>query len=205
MKNEIIQHREVWFDRLMPDIRQHFADVKFEVPENIRFSCGWPHKNGCGAKKRTIGQCWDTTASTDGFFQIFISPTLGDPVKAVGVQIHEIAHAVVGLKHGHRKPFADCAKAVGLTPKWTATGESDELKAKIGVWIERIGPYPHGALRASAIDKDKEKGRMLLLECGCGLKIRSTQKWVDQYGQSWPCPCGSVLLLEGSDGDDDGD
>lgn len=205
MLTETITHREVWLDRLMPMIREHFNGAGYSVPSAIRLTCGWPHKGGVGQKKRRIGECWDSKASTDDHFQIFISPTLDDLTIVVGTLIHEVVHAVVGLHAGHKKPFSDCAKAVGLTPKWTATGQTDELKATIKQWTEQIGPYPHGALRASAMDEKKEKGRMLLLECECGLKIRSTQKWIDEYGTEWPCPCGSVLHHNGDGGPEDGE
>lgn len=166
-------------------------------------TCGWPSKGALGKKKRRIGECWDDKASTDRHFEIFISPCLDNPFKVLGVAVHEVVHAVVGLKAGHRKAFGDCATKVGLTKPWTATGESPDLLKIIEEWIKQIGPYPHGALRDKAVDAEKEKGRMLLLECECGLKIRSTQKWLDTYGASWPCPCGSRLVnKENDDGDE---
>ncbi|KKL44815.1 hypothetical protein LCGC14_2361940, partial [marine sediment metagenome] len=123
-----------------------------------------------------------------------------DPIRVVGVIVHEVVHAVVGLKCGHKGAFGKCAAAVGLTKPWTATGETDELKTSIRDWIDPLGPYPHGAL--SLITTPKEVGRMLLLQCECGLKIRTTQKWIDAYGSEWPCPCGSKLIVpETKEGD----
>lgn len=190
----VLDQREAWLNAMRPFIKDHFKSFGFEVPELIRFSCGWPHKGGTAAKKRVIGQVWDDKCTTDKHFLIFISPTLDDPIKVVGVQIHEVVHAIVGLKSGHKKPFSKCAEMVGLTAPWTATGESDALKATIAEWVKAIGPYPHGALNPGAIKEKSEKGRLLLLECVCGLKIRSTQKWIDTYGTEWPCPCGEILV-----------
>lgn len=197
-----ITEREAWLNAMRPFINAHFKAVGFDVPPLIRFSCGWPSKGGLGNKKRVIGQVWDDTCTTDKHFLIFISPTLDDPIRVVGVQIHEVVHAVVGLAAKHKKPFSSCAAMVGLTPKWTATGESEALKATIAEWVKAVGPYPHGALNPGmGLDKP-EKGRMLLLECECGLKIRTTQKWLDAYGPEWACPCGQTLVyteIEGKD------
>lgn len=178
----------------MPYITEHFAEAGFECPENISLTCGWPSKMGLGRKKMRIGECWDSKAATDGKFHIFISPVLDKPVQVVGVLIHEIVHAVVGLKAGHKKPFARCAAAVGLVKPWTATTETPELKAKIRGWVDLVGPYPHGALKPKVLAKEGEKGRLLLMECDCGLKIRTTRTWLDTYGTEWPCPCGAKLV-----------
>ena len=188
-----IENREHWLNLILPFIQERFKAAGYEVPQNLRFTCGFPSKGALGAKKRRIGECWDSGASSDKVFEISVSPTLDDPIKVVGVQIHEVVHAVVGLKVGHKKPFAKCAEAVGLTKPWTATGESDELKEAIKGWVDRVGPYPHGALKPRHKEQG-EKGRMLLMQCKCGLKVRTTQKWIDAYGESWPCPCAGELV-----------
>lgn len=188
--------REAWLEKMMPYVTTHFESVGYKVPKDIRVSCGWPHKGGIAKRKQRIGECWDSKLTTDNHFLIFISPILDEPVKVVGVLIHEVVHAVVGLKVSHKKPFATCAAMVGLTAPWTGTGETDELKSTIKGWIAKVGPYPHGAIKPRAMQAEQEKGRMLLLECECGLKIRSTQKWIDLYGQRWPCACGSKLVVQ---------
>lgn len=201
------EFREQWLERLLPHITLHFRKHLFTVPTNLRVSCGFPSKGALGRKKIRIGECWPTEATEDNYFHIFISPLLEDSIKVAGVLVHEVAHAVVGLEHKHKKPFIECAKAVGLTPKWTATGESPELVAVIEGWIKEVGPYPHGALKPNTLKKIlSEKGRMLLMECKCGLKIRTTKKWIEAYGRTWPCPCGKKLKAanqENDDGDED--
>lgn len=186
--------REDWLNRAMPMIREHFAGAGFEVPEKIRLTCGFPSKMGMGRKKRRIGECWDSSCTTDGYHLIFISPVLGDPIKVLGTQVHEVVHAAVGTKHGHKAPFSKAAKAVGLIKPWTSTKESDDLVERINRWIKGLGPYPHGALDPKVMERETEKGRMLLMECECGLKIRTTQKWLDRFGPKWPCPCGAALV-----------
>lgn len=190
---------------LLPFIREHFDAVGLDVPSNIRLTCGFPSKSALGQKKRRIGECWDQSQTTDKHHEICVSPLIADPIKVGGILVHEIIHATIGCKHGHKKPFAMAAEKVGLTKPWTATGETEELKKLIQGWVDRVGPYPHGALTPAAIESRKQKGRLLLLECECGLKIRSTAKWIDRYGEEWPCPCGKKLKaqLESEDGEDD--
>lgn len=195
-----IENREHWLNLMLTTyIRSHFKDAGYEVPTNVRFTCGFPSKMALSNTKRRIGECWDDKASADGTFEISISPVLDNSVRVVGVQIHEVVHAVVGLKHGHKKVFGECAAAVGLTKPWTATSETDELKTKIQGWVDRLGPFPHGALSARVLERKAEKGRMLLMQCGCGLKIRTTQKWIDAYGEEWNCMCGGMLTHESED------
>lgn len=190
----------------MPMIQLHFNEWPhkgpiakqnhgYVVPDNIRVACGWPHKGGTAKRKRTIGQCWSTSCSNDKTFEIFISPYLAEPTRVLGVLIHEVVHATVGLDKGHKEAFGLCAGAVGLTKPWTATGEGPELVEELKLWLLQLGPYPHSALDAHMIDKAKDGTRMLLLECeACGCKIRTTQKWLDDYGFEWPCPCENGKL-----------
>lgn len=202
-----LDQREQWLVRAMKPLTELFKDNNYTVPENIRVSCGWPHKGGTGAKKRVLGQCWDKVASTDGYWQVFISPVLDDPSVVLDTLVHEIVHAVVGIKAGHKKPFIECATAVGLVgPKWSEAEAGEPLKELLIGWIEELGPYPHGALKPSAVNKKAEPTRCLLMQCGsCGCKIRTTQKWLDQHGDLWPCPCGDQLVSEAGaeDGDDE--
>ena len=193
--------REDWLTRMLDQfIREHFQRAGYTAPHNVRVTCGFPSRSALSTKKQAIGECWDSLSSDDGHFQISVSPVLSDTVQVVGVLIHEVVHATVRLKCGHKGPFTKCSTAVGLVKPWTATGETEELKASIREWVDVLGPYPHGALTPKK--KTREVGRMLLLQCGCGLKIRTTQKWIDEYGPAWPCPCGSKLIVpEPEEGD----
>ena len=188
------KHKEVWLAEAMKLVRKHFEDAGFEVPEHVRVSTGWPHKQGISQKKRRIGEAWSHTCSGDGVHEVIISLWLDDPVKVLGVLIHEVVHVTVGVEHGHRKPFADCAKAVGLTKPWTATGESPELVEKLEGWAKKLGDYPHARLDQKPTEK--KGSRLIKMECGdCGCKIRTTATWLDEYdGFTWPCPCGGEFV-----------
>ena len=189
--------REEWL-HLVTDthLRPLFTGKGHDVPVKVRIGVGWPSKRALSNKNRRIGEAWSEQCSEDQTHEIILSPCLADPSRLVDVLIHELVHVTVGIKHGHKKPFSACAKAVGLVKPWTATTASPELVEQITGWLKAIPAYPHGML--SSLSQSKPEGtRMLLLECeDCGLKIRSTQKWIDEYGPRWPCPCGSKLIHE---------
>lgn len=187
-------YKEEWLDKALNRfVRKHFANVGYTVPDQVRVSTGWPSRGALAKKKRTIGQAWSNSCSADNTHEIIISIYLDDPIKILGVLVHEVIHVTVGVDAGHGKSFTDCMKLVGLTGKPTATGESEELVETLRGWVEKLGPYPHAKLDGSG--QKKQSTRLLKMECQCGCKIRVTQKWVEEYGTEWPCPCGSELIL----------
>lgn len=192
------RHREVWLDQAMHFVRRHFAANDYTVPEHVRVGVGWPSRGALSEKKRTIGQAWTNECSADNVHEIIISLWLDDPIKVLGVLIHEVIHVTVGVEHGHKKPFTDCMKEVGLCGKATATEETPELVEQLKVWVKELGQYPHAKLDGLKKEK-KQSTRLLKMECGaCGCVIRTTQKWVDEHGDGWDCPCqeGSFTLSD---------
>jgi len=188
--------KEAWLATALDRyVRPHFEKAGLTIPEHVRVSTGWPSRGALAAKSRTIGQAWSNSCSADGVHEIIISVYLDDPIKILGVLIHEAIHVTVGVEAGHGRPFVDAMKATGLTGKPTATDESDELKATLAKWVDKLGPYPHAKLDATKNLK-KQSTRLLKLECECGCKVRVTQKWIDEYGPEWDCPCGGTLEAE---------
>ena len=168
-----------------------FINKGYEIPENIRFTCGLPSKGAFGKNNRTIGQCWDSSVSSDNTIEIMISPTIDRTNRVIGVLLHEMVHAVVGNEHGHKKPFKDCAIAVGLAGKMTATTNTAELDDYIdNSIIESIGEYPHAKIDYT--QQKKQGTRMIKATCTCcGYVIRTSQKWI---GQGLPiCCCGGAF------------
>lgn len=187
------KHKEVWLNEALDQfIRPHFKEAGYTAPKHVRISTGWPSRGAFGKKSRRIGEAWTNKCSDDGAHEIIISLYLDDPIKVLGVLIHEVVHVTVGVEHGHKKPFVDCMKAVGLCGKPTATDETPELMATIKGWLKTLGQYPHAKLDGK--NQKKQSTRLLKLECrGCGCKVRVTQKWIEEYGSKWPCPCGFEL------------
>lgn len=186
-----IENREQWLMSAVELTKPLFESHGYKVPQ-IRVACGWPSKGGLAAKKRTIGQCWPTTAASDAIGQIFISPFLGEPTDSeqgvLATLVHEVCHAVVGCKEKHNKVFGKCARCVGLEGKLTATVAGDPLLEQMTKWAKILGPYPHGTLdRAQSPDK-KQSTRLIKCECPeCGYVCRTTRKWLEEVGAPW-CP-----------------
>ena len=134
--------REQWLIAGAELMSSWFSEVDAPEPKKLQFAVGFPKY----CKPNAIGQCWDKIASEDKeHHNIFVSPVLADPVEVLGVVLHEQVHASVGVEHGHKKPFKDVVKKLGLAGKATATFvELDSpLHKRMLELVEKIGPYPH--------------------------------------------------------------
>ncbi len=206
--------REAWMTAaLWGHIDAHFTAAGYDVPPNIRVTCGFPSTHATARKHLRIGECWDPSMSKDQTSEISVSPFIDEPLRVLGILVHEVVHTVVGLKAGHLAPFSQCAKAVGLEGPWSGTTESPTLVIEMARWVRALGEYPHAALSQDALDpvtgdpilvpssSRKQTTRMILLTCSCGCKIRTTRLWIAKYGGSWACPCGSHLMTDADIGE----
>lgn len=184
MNQNTIHNREEWLNTITDKyIRPHFAQVGYTVPANVRMSCSLT------SHKKAIGQCWDSSVSQDSTYEIFVSPKIADSVRVVDILIHELAHAVVGIKNGHNKTFGKCARAVGLDGKLTATHASATLKQTITQWVSDLGQYPHAVLDGDNTGAKKQTTRLLKCVCGdCGYTVRLARKWVEVALPKCPNP-----------------
>lgn len=189
--------REEWLQAAVKFIEPLFKGKKFPP---VRVATGWPSRKAVSAKSRAIGQCWSPECSADNITEIFISPYL-DKVddKDQGVLetlVHELVHAVVGVEHGHKKPFRAVALAVGLEGKMTSTSAGTELHEILKEIAKDLGPYPHARLDARKGPGKSQSTRMLKCTCGeCGFTVRMTRKWVDEVGAAH-CPVHGAMVLD---------
>lgn len=171
--------REDWLARAIAKLRPWFSANGYEVPEAVRVSCGLPSGRAFALKRRAVGEVWASTASRDKHFEIFVSPTLDEPVRVLATLLHELVHVAVGLSSGHRGKFTACARAVGLESPWTATEPSDEGAARLNALAVRLGKYPHGSLDKMRNGKKKQGTRMIRASClGCTYTLRATMTWL---------------------------
>jgi len=135
--------RETWLLRAVPLLAPLLlAAGAPPLPERIQVSAGFPKRSA-----KAIGQCWPETATADKTIHVFISPVLGeDPTRVLDVLLHELVHACVGNKAGHKGPFTKVARALGLEGKLTATVAGEALKAKLVDFAKQLGPYPHAVI-----------------------------------------------------------
>lgn len=187
--------RESWLTEGMKLLTPLFSAVGKKVPAKIRVSCGFPSTNALSNKKRRIGECWADEASLGKYFEIFITPIISDPVEVLDILSHELVHAVVGLKCGHKGDFAVVAKAIGLEGKMTSAGAGETLKAKLKQIAKQLGPYPHDQLSKMTTNRKKDTCRLLKAECpDCGYTVRITRKWIE-IGLP-VCPCGEEMTTD---------
>jgi hypothetical protein len=176
--------REEWLEAAVEELRPLFKGAGYDIPK-VRVTCGWPSSKGLARKKKAIGECWDAKATEDGVAQIFISPVLNNDTLVsekgvLEVLVHELVHAVVGCEAGHRKPFSNCADAVGLEKPWTATTATPELIARFESLVaDKLGKYPHAAI-VPIVREKTQSTRMIKAECAdCGYTVRVTRKWIE--------------------------
>ena len=180
--------REAWLDEATKDLTGWVVKCKaaslFPSPY---VSIGFP-KGGKGTKNTAIGQCWDKKASADQLCaHVFVSPTLSDAVEVLSTLLHELIHASVGTKCGHRGAFRRVALELGFMAPMTSTPYGDELKQRLMFLSQWLGPYPHSALKKQV--RGSVGSRMVKMMCpDCGYIARTTAKWLNLNG-AVQCPC----------------
>lgn len=171
--------REQWLQDATKTFRKHFNIRGWTIPDNVRVSCGLPSGRAFSAKKRTIGEAWASTCSKDQHFEIFVSPTIDDPLQVLATLAHELVHTTVGLNAGHKGKFIKAAGDIGLQGPWTSTTATDDMAKQLQTMIDRLGPYPHASLDKMTNGKKKQSTRLVKCSCAyCGYTIRSTMKWI---------------------------
>src|SRR6266568_1118583 len=113
-------NREDWLIQATKRLEPLFVAQGHSLPD-VRVSCSWPSHNARSVKKRRLGECWRGEDSADGLNQIFITPMESDSITVLGILVHELSHAVVGIDSQHKGPFVKLIRAVGLKGKPTAT------------------------------------------------------------------------------------
>lgn len=152
-----------------------FKRIGAPLPDKIRLSVGFTSN---GYRGKDIGECWDTKASKDKHFEIFVKPDQDDQIRVAGILVHELVHAAVGIDAGHRLPFKRVAVQLGLEGKMTATTEGAAFKDMIAPILKKAGALPHKQLTAFRTKK-KQTTRLLKCECEeCGYTARVSMKWV---------------------------
>lgn len=157
-------NREDWLARCTEKLQPVFKQAGYSIPDNVKYTCGFPSRSALSRKRRRIGECWDARASAGETFEIFISPVLSDPLEVAATLAHELVHATVGLQAKHGAAFGKCARGIGLEGKMTATTAGDVFKHWFASVAEDLGDYPHKELRASSGGKPQTT-RLLKVSC----------------------------------------
>lgn len=180
------ENRETWLTWAVEILRPVFAERGYILPEKIRVALGWPKS------AKALGECWDSEVSAGGYVEIFMSPKLAAPLDLFDTLVHELCHAAVGVRHGHKKPFADCAADMDLIgrPKAARGHENPAFMIWAEPLIVKLGAIPHDAMTAKAREEKKQTTRMVKKQCGdCGMVVRTAQQWIDKIEASGAMRC----------------
>jgi hypothetical protein len=196
-QRNIFPHREAWLHAIINKLGPRFESTGYPIPPNIRVACSFPSLRGTAPKRRALGQCWASTSSKDGHYEIMISPVVDDPMRVAGILAHELIHVAVGLECGHKGPFRKVAMAIGLEGKMTSTTEGDAFKRSLEPIVQVLGPYPHAELMVGQNSGPrKQNTRQIKCVCQlCGYLTRTSRKWLDKSGAPL-CPEHREELVE---------
>lgn len=158
--------REGWL-QAAADLLRPMIDASGAAVPPVRLSMGFPKRGGSG---HVLGDCWGGDIVADSIPTIHVSPYLSDPARVLDVLAHELIHAAVGPKCGHRGEFKRVAVNLGLEGKMTATVAGEALRARLNGLLSGLGPLPHAALIKR--ERGSVGSRLRLWECPCGIKLR---------------------------------
>lgn len=192
--------REAWMNSFIDAARPHYEAAGHPIPLNIRVSIGF---TSTGYKSSCVAECWFPQASDDGHYELLVTPTTQTEARIAGLITHEVAHAAVHAKNGHKghgKPFKDLATALGLVGPMQSTTEGADWYAWAAPILEAIGPMPYAPLKAGTAPPRKTSTTYTLkVECpACGWLARVTRKHIDAHSHlNCPVPdCGGALEVE---------
>lgn len=178
--------REAWLMAVVEAMRPEFEAAGFPIPEKIRVTMSLTQR------AKWIGTHYPVAMSKDNTHEILIRLDQTKPLDVAAILCHELVHASVPPKTGHRGPFKVLATALGLTGKMTATVPGTMFKAWVKPVLKDVGAFPHAALDLSK--QKKQSTRLLKVECkDCGYIARVTSKWIDNAGAPI-CPCNDTAM-----------
>ena len=202
--------RESWLRAAAHDLRSFFEVCGYPIPPNIRYAIAFP---STGRRGPRVGECWHSSTSDDGNFEIIIRADIADPVEVLGVLTHELVHACVPADAGHGKVYREAALKLGLEGKMRHAMPGKLLNGRLVRLAESLGPLPHAKLnidrgrdnKLSADRPKKQRTNLLKAECagkGCGYTVRVTSKWVKDIGPPH-CPVHGAMTVHLPPDDDE--
>lgn len=177
--------REEWLKRAVRAMRPLLrkADIKMRAK--------WQVSVSLASSRSAIGQCWYEMASASGkTANIFVCPTVADPVDVLGVLLHEMIHAALphGVHHGPK--FAKACKQIGLEGKPTHATPGPALKSELARLAAFLGKYPHDPMTNIRGGKKGGKGGYWPVYCSpadARYRVQVSQRAIDEFGPP-TCP-----------------
>jgi hypothetical protein len=183
------------------------------LPDRLRIAIGFP---STGRRAKATGECWDSTASADGTFEILIRPDLAEADGALALPVAaalaaQLVQAAVGIPAGKGPLYRRVALGIGLTGPTRATEPGPAFVALVAPILEAAGSLPHARLETErkAMEAEqaaegapattaprKQVNRHVKCTCStCGYVVRTARKWLDEVG-SPHCPLHGPMIPE---------
>lgn len=135
-------NRETWLNELATLMAPRFEELGHPLPP-FRVSIGF---TSSGMNGGANGECWDKRTTADERFTILISPAEASSMAIAAILNHELIHAAVGLKEGHKGAFAVMMKATGMERPFTTSTPGDAFRQWAQPLIDKLGDIPHSPL-----------------------------------------------------------
>jgi hypothetical protein len=142
-------NRESWLNDVANRLQPAFARLGAPLPDRL-IAIGFPCT---GRRAKVTGECWDSTASADGTFEILIRPDLAEAEGTLALPVAaalaaQLIQAAVGIPAGEGVPYRRVAHGIGLTGAMRAPEPDPAFLALIAPILEAVGPLPHASLKA---------------------------------------------------------
>lgn len=235
---------EAWVEAATTGLLEIFADLGYRMPEGytVKPHLSFPHKRAYLGPKEgrgsVVGMAYHETSSPEGNVRhILVTLALGEVIGqptgrkdnlgnterqsgVLDVLAHEVVHALDGNVNGHKGPFVEMIRAIGLAGKPTATYAGERFIALTERLRDSLGVYPHKGMNVQHkaqetrlvkvacttpyFDEDGEvsfigcravtdEGRAKTREGAYNLNI--TRVWLDE-GMAPLCPCCGERMEE---------
>lgn len=171
--------REEWLMEARDELSKTFFTKPSRRLPPTAVSCGIP-----AGSPKAIGQCWAADLSDEKVTEIFVCPSQDDPMMVIGILLHELVHAAVGVDAQHGKDFVRVARAVGLEGPAKHCLPDEACKKRLEPILERLGAYPHKKLKKTKEKvKKPQKKRVKLIDPQNEAYVISMEKEIlDEFG-----------------------
>ncbi len=195
--------REEWLQVASQLLRKKLEEHG-NLPDKLHILTSWPY-----GTKKAIGQCYSKSWTKDESTYIAISPKLNndDIIELLGVLIHELIHAMVGVEKNHGKAFKKVAIKVGLQGSMRATEVGDVLRKDLEGFALKLGTYPHQEMQPPPAPERKPAKKQIIkfvspTEPSYSCWVTPAQAAI--YGPPI-CPISKQLMVKPEDNDEGGD
>lgn len=176
--------REEWLKRAVRTLRPLLRKA------GIQMRPRWQVSMSLASSRKAIGQCWYEQASASGkTANIFICPTLADPVDVLSTLMHEMIHAALPFGTHHGPKFKKACDQIGLIGKPTHAYAGPELRAELARVAAFLGPFPHDAIKITG-GKKGSKGGYWPVFCSPAderYRVQISARALEEYGPP-TCP-----------------